>query len=194
MTEGAVMIGSYDRLGVVLSALIAILAAYTALDLAERVTAARGTARLAWLISGAMALGIGIWSMHYTAMLAFRLPVPVLYHWPTVMLSLLWGVVSSLIALFVVSRKTLGSLAALAGAIFQGAGIAGLHYTAMAAMRLPAMCHYSPAIVTFSVIVAIAGSLLSLWLTFLFRVEAAGQRLRKAASAVAMGAAICAMH
>ena len=178
----------------VLSGLIAILAAYTALDLAERLTAARGTARLAWLISGGTALGIGIWSMHYTAMWAFRLPVPVLYHWPTVLLSLLYGIVSSIIALFVVSRKRLGWPAALAGSIFQGAGIAAMHYTAMAAMRLQAMCHYSPAIVTLSVVIAIAGSLLSLWLTFLFRVEAAAQRRRKAASALAMGAAIAVMH
>jgi PAS domain S-box-containing protein len=194
MTDSAVMVGSYDRLVVVLSGLIAILAAYTALDLAERLTAARGTARLAWLISGATALGIGIWSMHYSGMWAFRLPVPVLYHWPTVLLSLLCGIVSSIIALFVVSRKRFGLLAALAGAIFQGGGIAALHYTGMAAMRQQAMCHYSAVIVTLSVIVAIAGSLLSLWLTFLLRVEASGRRLRKAASVLAMGAAIAAMH
>ena len=127
--DGGVMVGSYDRLVVVLSVLIAILASYTALDLAERLTAARGTARRAWLISGATAMGIGIWSMHYTGMLAFRLPVAVLYHWPTVLLSLLLGIVSSAIALFVVSRKRLGWPAALAGSIFQGAGIAALHYT-----------------------------------------------------------------
>src|SRR6202171_2558493 len=119
---GGVLVGSYDHLIVVVSALIAVLASYTALDLAERVTTARGTVRLAWLISGAIAMGIGIWSMHYTGMLAFRLPVLVLYHWPTVLLSLLCGIVSSIIALFVVSRKRFGLLAALAGGIFQGGG------------------------------------------------------------------------
>src|SRR3984885_4693782 len=160
--DGAVMVGSYDHLIVVLSALIAILASYTGLDLAERITAADGTIRLVWLSSGAIAMGIGIWSMHYTAMLAFRLPVPVLYYWPAVLLSLLWGIVSSIIALFVVSRKTLGSPAALAGGIVQGAGISALHYTAMAGMRLSATCHYTPAIVALSVQFAVAGSLLSL--------------------------------
>lgn len=191
--DGGVMVGSYDRLVVVLSVLIAILASYTALDLAERLTAARGTARRAWLISGATAMGIGIWSMHYTGMLAFRLPVAVFYYWPTVLLSLLLGIVSSAIALYVVSRKGLAWPAALGGSIFQGAGIATLHYTGMAAMRLPAMCHYSAAIVTFSVLFAIAGSLLSLWLTFFFR-DKAGWRRRKAASALLMGAAIAGMH
>src|SRR5580704_8767469 len=136
------MVGSYDYLLVVLSALIALLASYSALDLAERVTAARGTVRLAWLISGSAAMGIGIWSMHYTAMLGFQLPVPVWYHWPTVLLSLLAGIVASAIALFTASRTTLGLPAALAGSVLQGAGIAGLHYTAMAAMRLEGMCHY----------------------------------------------------
>ena len=58
-----VMVGSYDYLLVVLSALIAVLASYSALDLAERVTAARGTVRLAWLITGSAAMGIGIWSI-----------------------------------------------------------------------------------------------------------------------------------
>jgi two-component system NarL family sensor kinase len=190
-----VMVGSYDRLMVVVSVVIALLASYTALDLAERITAARGTVRRrAWLISGAMAMGIGIWSMHYTGMLAFRLPVPVLYHWPTVLLSLLAGIVASAIALFVVSRKRVGWLGVLAGGVSQGAAITGLHYTAMAAMRMSAMCHYSPAIVGLSVLFAIAGSLLSLWLTFIFRVQAAGRRRRKATTALLMGAAICIMH
>jgi len=192
--DGAVLAGSYDYLMVVLSALIAILASYAALDLAERLTAARGAVRWAWLIGGATAMGIGIWSMHDTGMLAFRLPVPVLYHWPTILLSLLAGIVSSAVALFVVSRTTFGWPAALAGSIFQGAGVAALHYTAMAAMRLPAMCQYSPAIVALSVLFAIAGSLLSLWLAFFSRDESTGRRLRKAASALAMGAAICVMH
>jgi PAS domain S-box-containing protein len=188
------MAGSYDHLVVVLSALIAVLASFAALDLAERVTAARGAIRLAWLISGATAMGIGIWSMHFTGMLAFRLPVPVLYDWPTILLSLLAAIISSAVALFVVSRKTLGWLAALAGGIFQGAGIVALHYTAMAAMRLPAMCHYSPAIVAISVLFAIAGSLLSLWLAFLFRDQPIDRRIRKAGSVLAMGAAISVMH
>ena len=192
--DGTVMPGSYDHLLVALSALIAVLGSYTALDLGGRVTTAREASRIAWLISGAFAMGIGIWSMHYIGMLAYRLPVLVLYDLPTVLLSLLAGILSSAIALFAVSRPTLGSLRALAGSISQGAGIAALHYTSMAAMRLPGMCHYSPAIVTLSVLFAIAGSLLSLWLTFLFRDEVAGRRLRKAASALLMGAAISVMH
>ena len=96
--------GSYDLLLVALSALIAVLASYAALDLAGRVTSARDQARLLWLSGGAVAMGIGIWSMHYIGMLAFRLPVPVQYDWPTVLLSLLAAILASAVALFVVSR------------------------------------------------------------------------------------------
>ena len=82
------LVGSYDYLLVALSVLIAILASYAALDFAGRVTSAQGRARLMLLNGGAMAMGFGIWSMHYVGMLAFNLPVPVLYHYPTVILSL----------------------------------------------------------------------------------------------------------
>jgi diguanylate cyclase len=74
-----VLIGSYDYGLVALSVLVATVSSYTALDLAGRVTAAHGWARACWLAGGSTAMGIGIWSMHYTGMLAFRLPVPVQY-------------------------------------------------------------------------------------------------------------------
>src|SRR6266853_5340234 len=102
------MTGSYDYRLVALSVLIAVCASYAALELAARTTAARGRARLLWLAGGAAAMGLGIWSMHYVGMLAFSLPVPVLYDWPTVLLSLLAAVFASGVALVVVSRKKLG--------------------------------------------------------------------------------------
>lgn len=83
MTAGdELLVRSYDPHLLVLSAIIALIASRTALDLGSRVAAASGGSRLAWLISGA-AMGTGIWSMHFIAMLAFSLPVPVLYDWPT---------------------------------------------------------------------------------------------------------------
>src|SRR5690349_13241439 len=102
--------GSYDFLLVALSAVVAVLASYAALDLAGRVTSARDRARLLWLRGGAAAMGVGIWSMHYIGMLAFRLPVPVQYDWPTVLLSLVAAILASAVALFVVSRHQMGVL------------------------------------------------------------------------------------
>jgi two-component system sensor histidine kinase/response regulator len=191
---GMAINGTYDYRLVVLSVLIAVLASYAALDLAARVTAAQGRIRFAWLLGGAAAMGTGIWSMHYIGMLAFSLPIPVLYDWPTVLLSLLAAIFTSAIALFVVSRKRMGLLAAAVGSVIMGAGIATMHYTGMAAMRLPAMCHYSLSIVSLSVILAIVISLVALWLTFRLRNVVKGAWLPKLASAVLMGAAIPVMH
>ena len=186
--------GFYDGRLVALSVLISIFAAYAALDLGGRVTSTRGAARLLWLGGGATAMGIGIWSMHYIGMLAFHLPVPVMYDWPTVLLSLLASIVASGIALYVVSGPRLGLPRAIAGSIFMGAGIAAMHYIGMAAMRLPAMCHYSPALVTLSVVLAMAISFVALWLTFHLRGDIRAWGWQKIVSSVVMGAAIPVMH
>jgi two-component system sensor histidine kinase/response regulator len=189
-----VMLGYYDTRLVALSVFIAVVASYAALDLAGRVTSARGWVRYLWLSGGATAMGTGIWSMHYIGMLAFRLPVPVQYDWPTVLVSLLAAIFASLAALFVVSRQKMGPLLALVGCVIMGGGIAAMHYIGMAAMRLPAMCHYSPAIVALSVVLALVISLVALWLTFHVRGETASWGWRKIVSALLMGGAIPVMH
>lgn len=186
--------GSYDYRLVILSVLIAMLASYAALDLAGRVTAARGHLRLIWLCGGAFAMGLGIWSMHYVGMLAYSLPVPILYDWPTVVVSLLAAIYASGVALFVVSRERMGPLSAGIGGVAMGIGIAAMHYIGMEAMRLPAMCHYAAGIVILSVILAIVISLVALWLTFSLRQGSGGNGWRKAASAILMGLAIPVMH
>jgi PAS domain S-box-containing protein len=188
------LLGSYAYGPIVLSVLIAILASYTALDLAGRVTASRGRARLVWLVAGATSMGIGIWSMHFVGMLAFSLPVSIQYDWPIVLLSLLAGVIASAVSLFVVSRPKMGPLRALSGSVVMGGAIVALHYIAMDSMRLAAMCHYSPVLVVLSVLLAIAGSWLGLGLAFFFRDEAPGRWRRKISSALLMGAAIFSMH
>jgi len=102
------LLGSYNYALVALSVFIAMFASYAALDLAGRVTAAGGWARAVWLLGGAGAMGMGIWSMHYIGMLAFILPIPVAYHWPTVLLSLFAAILASAVALGVVSRQKMG--------------------------------------------------------------------------------------
>src|SRR5882724_1360880 len=188
------MVGSYNYHLVALSVLIAVFASYAALDLAGRTTAASGRVRFAWLAGGATAMGVGIWSMHYIGMLAFSLYVPVFYDWPTVLLSLIAAVFASAVALFVISRQKMGWLRALAGSAIMGSGIATMHYTGMAAMRLPAMCSYDPLLLILSVVLAIAISLIAIWLTFRFRQDEQSSPLWKIGSAVVMGAAIPVMH
>ncbi|HZQ55591.1 MAG TPA: MHYT domain-containing protein [Bryobacteraceae bacterium] len=186
--------GSYDPWLVTLSVIIAVSASYTALDLGSRTAAAREGKRRAWLTGGAVAMGFGIWSMHYVGMLAFTLPVPVRYDLPTVLLSLLAAVLASAVALFVVSRDEVTARRAGLGSLFMGAGIVTMHYIGMDAMRLPAMCTYSPPLVALSCVIAIAGSLAALWLTFRLRAPGRAALVLKLLSAMAMGAAIAAMH
>src|SRR2546427_192389 len=188
------LIGSYNYAFVALSVLIAMFASYAALDLAGRVTAAGGWTRAVWLLGGASAMGTGIWSMHYIGMLAFILPIPVAYHWPTVLLSLLAAMLASVIALYVVSRKKMGASRAVAGSALMGAGIASMHYIGMAAMRLPATCQFNSFLVVLSVVFAVLISLAALWITFHFRDEKNGIGREKLAGAVVMGAAIPVMH
>src|SRR6201987_5683308 len=188
------LIGSYNYALVALSVLIAMFASYAALDLAARVTAAGGWARAVWLRGGAGAMGTGIWAMHYIGMLAFILPIPVAYHWPTVLLSLLAAILASFIALYVVSRKKMGASRAVAGSVLMGAGIASMHYIGMAAMRLPAICQFNSFLVVLSVVFAILISLAALWIPFHFRDEKTGIGREKLAGAVVMGAGISVMH
>jgi PAS domain S-box-containing protein len=188
------LIGSYNYALVALSVLIAMFASYAALDLAGRVTAAAGWTRVVWLLGGAGAMGTGIWSMHYIGMLAFILPIPVAYHWPTVLLSLIAAILASAIALYVVSRQKMGASRAVVGSVLMGAGIAGMHYIGMAAMRLPAICQFDPFLVVLSVVFAVSISLAALWITFHFRDEKTGMGREKLAGAIVMGAAIPVMH
>ena len=193
-TYTPVLSGSYDPGLVALSVVIAISAAYAALDLAGRVTAARGRSFVLWLAGGAGAMGLGIWSMHYIGMLAFRLPVPVSYDWPTVMLSLRVAIVASGVALYTVSRRVMNFWRTLVGSVFLGGGIAAMHYIGMEAMRSTAMCQYNPWLVALSVTLAVITSFGAIRLAFLAREEKKGLSVQKVVSAVAMGLAIPIMH
>jgi len=132
--------------------------------------------------------------MHYIGMLAFILPIPVAYHWPTVLFSLFAAILASVVALSVVSQQKMGASRALAGSVLMGAGIASMHYIGMAAMRLPAICQFNSFLVVLSVAFAVLISLAALWITFHFRDDKTGIGWEKLAGSVVMGAAIPVMH
>jgi PAS domain S-box-containing protein len=189
-----VLLGHYDLGLVALSIAVAVLAAGAALDLAERVRQEHGRVWLLWLAGGAVAMGTGIWAMHFVGMAAFQLPVPVAYDLLHVGLSLLAAILASGIALFVVGRLMMTLAVVLLGGVLMGAGIVAMHYIGMAAMRLSATIHYSVPWVTLSVALAIGISSLALWLTFQVRDFRWVVNWRKAVSAVVMGLAIPTMH
>jgi two-component system sensor histidine kinase/response regulator len=192
--DGPALSGYYDYRLVALSIAIAISAAYGALDLSGRMAVARGRARFVWLWAGAFAMGIGIWSMHYVGMEALRLPVLVRYDWPTVALSILAAILASAVALFVVTQARLTMFAATGGSILMGGGIATMHYLGMSAMRLPAMCVYSPGVVALSVLLGVIISFAAIRLTFDVRGQTSQWSWQKSRNAVLMGLAIPVVH
>ncbi len=139
-------------------------------------------------------MGMGIWSMHYIGMLAYHLPVPVFYHKPMVLLSLLAAILASAVALFFVSRNELGLTRIGVGGVLMGSGIAAMHYVGMHAMRLPADCHYDRGLVELSVLLSIEISLIALYLAFNLRAETNSMSWPKLLSATVMGLAIPVMH
>jgi diguanylate cyclase (GGDEF)-like protein/PAS domain S-box-containing protein len=193
MTMAMTMTGSYDYRMVGLSVVLAILASLAALDLAGRVTCSEGRARSIWLGCGAVAMGLGIWAMHYVGMLALSLPMPVSYHLPTVAMSLLAAVAASAVALFAVSRDQISFGQELAGSVAMGGGIAAMHYIGMAAMRCAAETFYDIRMVAVSIVLAIVIAFVALRLSFRMRSEKRLSR-RKILSALVMGSAIPLMH
>lgn len=189
------MHGTYDFLLVALSIVIAILASYTALALAGRITAARDNVRRAWLLGGSIAMGTGVWSMHFVAMLAFRLPVQVGYDVQLVALSLLAAMAASALAMLIASRPTLNTRQLAVAAAVMGAGIVTMHYTGMAALRMQAHLTYNPWLVALSVLIAISASAVALW-TFRRLREDDTRRgtVLKMGAAVVLGFAITGLH
>jgi PAS domain S-box-containing protein len=186
--------GTYNAGLVALSVLIATVASYAAFNLAERVSATGGPRRWTWLTSGAIAMGSAIWSMHYIGMLAFVLPVPVLYHVPTVILSLIAAVGGSAVALYIVSKKHMGGADTAIAGVCLGGAIGSMHYIGMAAMRSTAMHRYNPGLVIYSIVVAITFSSVAAWLAF--RLGRSHQEFTwtKLAAASLMGVGIASMH
>lgn len=173
---------------------MAIIASYAAFSFAERIRASTGARFWGWLSGGALAMGLGIWSMHYLGMLGVQLPVEVTFNVPTVLGSLLLAVVASAIALVVVSRPQLRMAQIAFGGILMGAGIGGMHYMGMAAMRSSAMHHYNPKLVALSIVVAVVFSWMALWITFFLRNDHLQQEWLRICGAILMGSGIAAMH
>ena len=191
----AAMAASWDVRLVVLSCVIAVFASYTALDLAGRVTVSRGTARRLWLAAGALAMGTGIWSMHFTGMLAFDVGTPVAYGLPRTLISVAIAVCASGLSLLVAGRGAMEARSLLVAGPIMGIGIASMHYTEMSAMRMVMSINYDPVLFGLSVLIAVLASIAALYLAFrLNRRGTPHARLLKGGSALVMGAAIAGMH
>ena len=189
------MTGTFNSWLVSLSVFVAILVSYTALNLAVRISSANRTSARLWLAGGAIAMGGGIWSMHFIGMLAFSLPIPLAYDVRTTLASLGIAILISGFALQIAARRrtTLPELAA--GSVVMGLGICAMHYSGMSAIQILPIITYDPEWLIASVVVAITASFAALWLFVRQRVQRTLQaHLTTAGAAVVMGFAISGMH
>lgn len=184
----------YNPLLVAISFVIAILAAWTALSMAGRVSTSRGKTAAFWLTGGGVSMGIGIWSMHFIGMMAMDNAMLMHYSLWLTSLSMIVAIASSLFALWLVSVDRLSPRRLLPGSLVMGTGIVVMHYTGMAAIEVnsPIIWHYGWVIA--SVIIALLASFSALWLTFRLRLEAAQVALMRFGAAILMGIAIAGMH
>ncbi len=189
--------GSYDPWLVVMSCLIAILAAYATLNLMERVSTTNTSSKRHWMAVGAVIMGTGIWSMHFVGMLAFNLPMSITYNLPVTMLSLLMAVIASWCALFItrIEKSDKKYVKCVFGGSILGLGIAAMHYTGMAAMQMAAYISYRMDLLLLSVVLAIVASITALRLAFYLEQSHADNKVwYKMGISVVIGFAIIGMH
>ena len=189
------MQATYNSWLVSLSIVVAMVVSYTALKLAARVADAEGSGGKLWLLGGAIAMGTGIWSMHFIGMLAFSVPIPLRYGVFRTVGSLVIAIITSGFALGLASRAELSLRRLAYGALVMGMGISAMHYSGMAAITIVPMITYEPRLVAASIGIAVVASFAALWLAFnLRRGESMHIALARAGAAIIMGLAITGMH
>jgi PAS domain S-box-containing protein len=187
--------GQYNIALVVLSYCVAVIASHVTLELAGRLRDPLKRAPMFWLIGGALSMGTGIWSMHFIGMLAFDLPITVLYDLGLTTLSWAIAVAVSGFALHIVRRGVTSANGLVLPGLFMGAGISAMHYTGMAAMQMSPGIRYDPLLFVLSVLIAIVACMAALWIAFnLSKARPDLFALSKICAALIMGAAIVGMH
>lgn len=192
MTE---VFGEYNGWFVLLSYITAVLAAYTALDLSERVVHTKGRKNIGWLLAGSLTMGLGIWSMHFIGMVSFQTAEEMKYDLRFVLFSIVAAFAGSLISFYVVNGKKPTNARLAAGSLAMGSAIASMHFIGMEAMENMTIV-YHPVLYAASFAIAIFASFAALKLSVVFAKKTGSFRILfiKIGSALLMGGAISGMH
>ncbi|KAA5996060.1 bifunctional diguanylate cyclase/phosphodiesterase [Pantoea sp. M_5] len=189
------LVTSYDSFIVIVSILVAMLASFTALDMAGRVVHSTGKVALVWLFGGGFSMGIGIWAMHFIGMLSMNMDMVMSYNASLTALSAAIAVCASIFALWLVCHSDLPWPRLAGGALILGSGVVAMHYTGMAALMFSPGIVWQWGWVGLSVIIALAASGAALWLAFNLREgQTSRVTLLRIGAAVVMGFAIAGMH
>ena len=188
------MTGTYNYWLVLLSVAVAVFVSYTALSLSARVARANGPSTRIWAAGGAVAMGSGVWSMHFIGMLAFTLPIPLSYNVTITVASLMIAIAVSGFALAIASRSEMNFARLAVGAITMGIGISAMHYCGMAAIQIVPMIRYEPGLLAASIAISIITSFVALWLFMHVRGRSVQMAIARIGAAFVMGLAISGTH
>jgi two-component system sensor histidine kinase/response regulator len=196
LQQGLFHQGEYHPGLVILSIAIAIFTSYTSFlmgQFAEPVTSKQ--IRYALLSLSGLAMGVGIWAMHFIGMLGFHLPCDISYNpWLTAF-SIIPGIAASIFAMHFVSRPQPSFKVLLIGGTVFGLGIGTMHYSGMAAIHLDGVVQYDPLLFVLSILVAVLLAFVALWFRFYIgHLFSAASRYALLTSAVVMGLAVSGMH
>lgn len=190
-------LSTYNVPMVSLSILMAIIASFVALQLSDRIQrTSANSGKVMWLIAGSLAMGGGVWAMHFIGMLAFNLPCGISYDPKQTIASMLPGMLAGAAALWTISRPSILLRHMVLGGVLMGGGIGAMHYSGMAAMRLDGVIYYSPVLFGVSIAVAMALAIFSLYVKFLTQShdEHKPEWINSILGALIMGIAISGMH
>jgi signal transduction histidine kinase/NO-binding membrane sensor protein with MHYT domain/DNA-binding response OmpR family regulator len=189
------MHGEFNLKFVLLSYIIASIASYVALDLSPHFKNEKSKLfKICWWICGSIAMGAGIWSMHFIGMLAYKMDMPMSYDLFWTGMSMLVATVTAGLAFLLFMVKNPRPIHYILSGLILGIAIPTMHYTGMAGMN-NVVIHYQTSIFWLSVLIAATAATAALWLVVHSDKGNYMQRMRlKIGSALIMGVAIAGMH
>lgn len=189
------MSGIYDPRLVTLTVAIAMIAAFTALNTVQRVTVTSSLVARTWLGTGALVVGAGVWTAQYFSMLAFRLPIIVVHHLPTMLFALCLTIVTCFFALWLASGPRLGAMRLTVVGLCLGLGLAGMQFTGVIAMQIVPAIHFDAKQLALSFGLAVTASWILLVAAFATRqARTIGMLAARAGTGILAGVAISGAH
>jgi diguanylate cyclase (GGDEF)-like protein len=179
---------------VVLSLLVPAFGAMSALSHADSMRASSGRAARLWMAAAAITLGASIWAMHFIGMLAFHIDTPLAYDGELTVLSVAPALGATLLAFHLLRDHALSHARVVAAGTVMGLGVAAMHYTGMAALKMQPMLSYDPVIFVLSLLLAVAASSGALLIVFAGGRNGAASWRQQCAASLAMALAIAGMH
>ncbi len=191
------IVGTYDWYIVVLSIFIAILGSFSALELIDRIRRSGSRLNRAfWLATGAVAMGSGVWGMHFIGMVAYRLPVPVSYDLTLTLVSTIPAILVGAVSYYAVNCARAKTLRIILGGIAMGGSIGAMHVAGMMALRVDGVVYHDPILFAASFAVAMSLAMLALQAKFFLAARVARRHAHwlRLVRACLLGFTVSGMH